>query len=252
MFLGLAGGDAAQAAESLQMYSFDDRPTEYDGGYPAWFKQSFLDLDEDLDEALKGGKSGLIVYFGQAHCAYCKAIMKDTLSKPDLVEYLTRRFDMVGLSIHDVQELTAPDGKTLTVKEYSIREDTQFTPTLTFFGNDRQKALTLRGFYPAYKMRAALEYVADGHYQTMSFRDYLAQANPPSLFDEEELISDPLFMPPPFALDRRHFPASQPLVVIFEQPKCHACDVLHSEPLQDSLVRERLEGFDVVHQLSRI
>lgn len=246
VFLGLAGGDAAQAAESLQMYSFDDRPTEYDGGYPAWFKQSFLDLDEDLDEALKGGKSGLIVYFGQAHCAYCKAIMKDTLSKPDLVEYLTRRFDMVGLSIHDVQELTAPDGKTLTVKEYSIREDAQFTPTLTFFGNDRQKALTLRGFYPAYKMRAALEYVADGHYQTMSFRDYLAQANPPSLFDEEELISEPLFMPPPFALDRRHFPASQPLVVIFEQPKCHACDVLHSEPLQDSLVRERLEGFDVV------
>ena len=85
VFLGLAGGDAAQAAESRQMYSFDDRPTEYDGGYPAWFKQSFLDLDEDLDEALKGGKSGLIVYFGQAHCAYCKAIMKDTLSKPDLV-----------------------------------------------------------------------------------------------------------------------------------------------------------------------
>jgi len=132
------------------------------------------------------------------------------------------------------------------VKEYSIREEVQFTPTLTFFGKDRRKALTLRGFYPAYEMRAALEYVSDGHYQRMSFRDYLAQANPPPLFDDEALISDPLFMQPPFALDRRHFPASQPLAVIFEQPKCHACDVLHSEPLQDSLVRERFQGFDVV------
>ncbi len=60
-FLALAGGDAAQAAKPSQIYSFDDRPTDYDGGYPAWFKQSFLDLDEDLDEALNSGKSGLIV-----------------------------------------------------------------------------------------------------------------------------------------------------------------------------------------------
>ena len=37
-----------------------------------------------------------------------------------------------------------------------------------------------------------------------------------------------------------------PLAVIFEQPKCHACDVLHSEPLKNPLVRERLQGFEVV------
>jgi len=233
------------AEESRAVYSFDDRETSYDGGYPDWFKDSFLDLDEDLDEALQKGKSGLIVYFGQSHCAYCRALIEDTLTRPDLVEYLVRHFDMVGLSIHDIRELTAPDGKTLTVRDYSMREDAQFTPTLTFFGKDRQKALTLRGFYPAYEMRAALEYVADEHYQTMSFRDYLAQANPPPAFEDELLISDPLFMPPPFALDRSNFPASQPLVVIFEQPKCHACDVLHSEPLQDTVVRERLAGFDV-------
>lgn len=241
----LAGNVPGQAAESRATYSFDDRPTSYDGGYPQWFKQSFLDLDEDLEEALSNGKSGLIVYFGQAHCAYCKAFMEDTLGKPDLVEYLVRHFDIVGLSIHDIRELTAPDGETLTVREYSMREDAQFTPTLTFFGKDRRKALTLRGFYTAYEMRAALEYVADAHYRTMSFRNYLAQANPPPLFDDEELISDPLFTPPPFALDRSAFPASQPLAVIFEQPKCHACDVLHSEPLQDAVVRERLAGFDV-------
>ena len=95
-------------------------------------------------------------------------------------------------------------------------------------------------------MRAALEYVADGHYQTMSFRDYLAQANPPPVFEDEALISDPMFASPPFALDRSKFPASQPLAVIFEQPKCHACDVLHSEPLQNAVVRDRLSGFDVV------
>lgn len=205
----LIGDIPGQAAESGSAYSFDDRPTDYDGGYPDWFKQSFLDLDDDLDEALQRGKSGLIVYFGQAHCAYCKTLVKDTLAKPDLVEYLVRRFDMVGLSIHDVRELTSPDGETLTVRDYSVREDAQFTPTLVFYGKDRRKALVLRGFYPPCEMRAALEYVADGHYQAMSFRDYLAQANPPPRFEDESLISDPLFMKPPFALDRRRFPASR-------------------------------------------
>jgi thioredoxin-related protein len=34
--------------------------------------------------------------------------------------------------------------------------------------------------------------------------------------------------------------------VIFEQPRCHACDVLHTEPLQNALVRERLQAFEVV------
>ena len=146
----LACGATAQPQEPSETYSFDDRPTDYDGGYPDWFKRSFFDLDDDLDEALKNGKSGLIVYFGQAHCAYCKMLMKETLAKPDLAEYVKRRFDMVGLSIHDIRELTTLGGETLTVRDYSLQENVQFTPSLIFFGKDRQKALTLRGFYPAY------------------------------------------------------------------------------------------------------
>jgi thioredoxin-related protein len=242
VLLLLAGVQPVTAAGD-GIYSFDDRPTGYDGSYPPWFKQTLFDLEYDLDEALQNGRSGLIVYFGQAHCAYCKAILED-LAEPDLVEYLVRRFDIVGLSIHDLGEVTAPDGATLTVKEYSIRERAQFTPTLLFFGRDRRKALTLKGHYPAYQLRAALEYVADGHYQTMSFPDYLAQANPPPLFDDEDLIGDPLFMEPPYALDRSRVPAAQPLAVIFEQPECHACEVLHSEPLQDAVVRARFADFD--------
>lgn len=246
LLLLFANGGMAQSAGSRDIYSFDDRPTDYRGGHPEWFKESFLDLGEDLEAALESGKSGLIIYFGQAGCAYCKEIMNENLSRPDLVEYVVRNFDVIGLNIHDLQEVTAPDGETLTVKDYSIREGAYFTPSLIFFGKDRRKALTLRGFYPPYEMRAALEYVADGHYQAQSFGDYLDQAKPPPLFDDEELNPDALFTAPPFALDRSRMPAGQPLVVIFEQPECHACDVLHSEPMQDPVVRERLTSFDLV------
>ena len=235
-----------QDQDAPEHYSFDDLPTEYLGGHPDWFKASFLDLREDLDEALEIGKSGIIVYFGQKHCGYCKAIMEENLSKPDVVEYVKRHFDVIGLNVFSIEEITDPEGNTMTVKEYATQEKTHFTPSLLFFGKDRKKALVLRGYYPAYKMRAALEYVADGHYQTLSFRDYLARGDPSLLFEGETLNTDELFTRSPYALDRSRFQASRPMLVIFEQPNCHACDILHTEPMKDEVVRKRLQAFEIV------
>jgi len=238
---------ATSAAQNkARYYSFDDRLTDYDGQQPEWFKASFLDLDEDLKEALEKGKSGMIVYFGQPNCAYCKAIMRENLSKPDLVEYVRRHFDVIGLNVFSNEDLTDTDGRATTVREFAEREKVHFTPALLFYGRDGKQALKLRGYYPAYKMRAALEFVADGHYQHEPFREYLEKADPPPLFDGEELHPDEMFARPPYALDRRHVPAERPLLVIFEQPECHACDVFHTEPFQQAIVRERLKYFEIV------
>ena len=48
-----------------QAFAFDDAPLQEPLEHPAWFKQSFLDLPEDLAEATAAGKKGIIVYFGQ-------------------------------------------------------------------------------------------------------------------------------------------------------------------------------------------
>ncbi|MDZ7753169.1 MAG: thioredoxin fold domain-containing protein [Gammaproteobacteria bacterium] len=231
------------------LLSFDDSPGDFNLQKPPWFKMSLLELGHDLEEALDKGKSGLIIYFHQPECAYCKTMQEVNLSKPDLVHYVTSHFDVIALNIFGDEELTDPQGNTLTVKEYAIRERTHFTPSLIFYGADGSQALKLRGYYPPYKMRAALEYVADGHYQRMSYRDYLARAEILVPIEDDELIPDPLFSDPPYALDRSRFAAPEPLLVIFEQARCHACDVLHAEPLQDARVRDKLEGFEIV-QLS--
>lgn len=227
-------------------YSFVDLPTDYQDNHPDWFKQSFNNLSEDLADTLAAGKQGLIVYFGQSHCPYCQAAMKDNLSKGDLVHYLRAHFEVVGLNTHSTEPITGLDGKTLPINEFAVAQKAQLTPTLLFYVEGGRQALKLVGYYPPYKMRAALEYVADGHYKTRSFAEYLEQADPPPLFADETLNPDPLFSSPPYALDRSRFPARKPLLVLFEQPRCHACDVLHTEPLQNPLVRERLKAFEVV------
>ncbi|TCJ11599.1 thioredoxin [Parasulfuritortus cantonensis] len=238
----------AAAAETPveDSYSFVDLPTDYQDNHPDWFKQSFNNLPEDLADTLAAGKQGLIVYFGQSHCPYCQAAMKDNLSKGDLVHYLRAHFDVVGLNTHSTEPITGMDGATMPINEFAIAQKAQLTPTLLFYVEGRKLALKLVGYYPPYKMRAALEYVADGHYKTKSFAEYLEQADPPPLFADEALNPDPIFTPPPYALDRSRFAANKPLLVIFEQPRCHACDVLHTEPLQNPLVRERLQAFEVV------
>jgi thioredoxin-related protein len=238
---------AALAAEPVEdAYSFVDLPTDYQDDHPDWFKSSFYNLPEDLDDALAAGKKGLIVYFGQKNCAYCQALIRDNLSKGDLVRYLRLNFDVVGLNTHSIEKITGMDGKTLPINEFAIAQKAHLTPTLLFYVKGRKLALKLPGYHTPYKLRAALEYVVDEHYKTLRFGEYLEKADPPPLFADETLIPDPLFSPPPYALDRSRFPARKPLLVIFEQPSCHACDVLHSEPLQNPLVRERLKAFEVV------
>jgi len=104
----------------------------------------------------------------------------------------------------------------------------------------------LRGYYPPYKFRAAMEYVAEKYYLEESFSDYLTRADPPPKFEVSDMNDEDFFMPPPFVLDRSHFKATNPLLVFFEQTDCHACDVLHSDPLEFSKTRELLRYFDII------
>ncbi len=233
--------------EPFDIQALDDTPRVRDIHYPKWFKLSFLDLSEDLREAEKAGKLGVIVYFGQKHCAYCEALMEVNFGREeDIVEYTRRHFDVVPIDIWGSREVVDLRRRESTEREYSEREKTNFTPSMVFYVVDGEEALRLRGYYPPYKFRAALEYVVDGYYQKESFRDYLARADPPPKFEIGDLNTQDFFENPPFALDRSRFPAQKPLVVFFEQHDCHACDILHTDPLSDERTREFLKGFDVV------
>ena len=71
----------------------------------------------------------------------------------------------------------------------------------------------------------------------------------PLVFEPGDLVEEPYFLPGPYMLDRSRRPAERPLVVFFEQGNCHACDVLHTGPLQDPEISARLAQLETV-QLS--
>lgn len=225
---------------------FNDQPVIPEVVYPDWFKKSFLELPDDLQEAADAGKKGIIVYFGQKHCAYCQALMEKDFGQKDIELYTRENFDVIAINIWGSNEVTTLDGQVMTEREFALRENANFTPTLIFYNNQGEKALVLRGFYPPYKFRAAMEYVGREYYKEEPFRNYMFRANPPPRFEMSSMNPEPFFMSPPYALDRSRFKAQEPLLVFFEQQDCHACDVLHSEPLEFEETRKLLSHFEIV------
>lgn len=240
---GLAAAVPPDATVGLE---FDDAPLAEPLEHPAWFKDSFLDLPNDLEEALAAGKRGIVVYFGQRRCPYCKMMLQENFGLGDIEAYTRRHFDVVPIDIWGLQEVTDMAGQVLTEREYSVREGTNFTPSLIFYDARGQQALRLRGYYPPYTLRAALEYVADGHHERESFNAYLARGDSGLSFEPGDLIEEPFFIPPPHNLDRTRVRGERPLVVFFEQGECHACDVLHTQPVRDGGIKDLLYRFDAV------
>lgn len=233
-------------ATEVDVFRFDDFPELRHIEHPDWFKLGFMDLRVDLTEALESGKRGLMVYFGQENCAYCEKLMNVNFALPDVVEYTRAHFDVVAVDIWGSREITDLDGSVMSERDFSVLNETNFTPSFIFYGADGREVFKLRGYYPPYRFRAALEYVADRHFEEESFRAYLERAHPPPKFDLEDLNEEEFFDAPPHILDRSRVPAKLPLVVFFEQRDCHACDVLHSAPLADLKVRQMLSLMHVV------
>jgi thioredoxin-related protein len=242
----LAAGVERPGGEAGDSLLLDDRPLEEPLEFPDWFKLSFLDLRDDLKEVRREGKGGLMVYFGQRYCPYCRAFLEKDLTKPDVRTYIEKHFDVIGIDIHGDRMVTDLAGSEMTEREFAVQEDTNFTPSVIFYDTDGHEALRLRGYYPPYRFRAALEYVADGFYRVEPFREYLGRADVPLVYEPGELNQESFFMPGPYMLDRSRMPGERPLAVFFEQANCWACDVLHTRLLSDPEVRDRMSRFEVV------
>lgn len=235
---------ALSAAEEFP--PIDDTPRAIGLHTPDWFLPSFLDFREDLEEAVANGKMGLAIYFGMDHCPYCEALFERNLSQPDIQQYFSDHFDVIALDVQGSRSVTTLDGEVMSEREFAVRNRLNFTPSFLFIDADGETIHRIRGYYPPYRFRAALEFVVDRHDRSENFRDYLARADPPAKFDLDDINHQPFFQNPPHMLDRSRFAAQRPLVVFFERHACHACDILHSEPLRDDKLLQALSLFDVI------
>jgi thioredoxin-related protein len=229
----------------IDKLAFNDTPLKEPLEYPNWFKLSFLNLNDSLEEALNAGKKGIIVYFGRTNCAYCKAQLLVNWGIKDIVNYTQKHYDVIAIDVRGQRTVTDFNGKIYTEKDFATHMKTNFTPSLLFYEKHARLALKISGYRPPYQFRASLEYVADAHYNKEYFGQYLSRAEKAFGFGQKELNDHSAFTPPPYILNRRSV-TNKPLIVFFEHSKCHACDVMHGGPMSEKNIKSQLEHFDVV------
>ena len=216
------------------------RPTEY----PDWFKQSFLDVEEDVGEAREAGRR-VIVFFHQDGCPYCNALIEEAFSRRDVEREVRTHFEVVAMNLWGDREVLSLEGRTFTEKTFAAALEVQFTPTLLFLGDRGEPVLRLNGYLPAPELRTAIDFVKDGHYHETTFREFSRSARAsPAAVEGGAMAPDPFFVPPPYVLARG--PGARPLAVFFERPDCARCEALHDGPLADEETRALLARFDAV------
>ncbi|MEE8351471.1 MAG: thioredoxin family protein [Rhodospirillales bacterium] len=97
-----------------------------------WFKNTFLDLREDMDDAAKEGKQ-LVIVWEQKGCPYCREMHRVNLRIPEIVKYIRANFNIIQLNLWGDREVTDLDGEVMTEKKLGRKYRVQFTPTLQFF-----------------------------------------------------------------------------------------------------------------------
>jgi len=230
---------------------FDDRPLDQELVLPSWFKLSFLELSNDLADAAEAGKWGVLLYFGRKDCPYCKVHLAKNWGDRGITTYTQKHFDVIAIDVRGDRPVVDYAGNSFkTEKDYAAKLKTNFTPSFLFVDVNAQHTMRLTGYHPPYQFRAILEYIADKHYLYETLSNYIARGETIAGLEESELNDNKIFRKPPYNLNRKKVAAKKPLAVFFEQPTCHACNVLHGGPLKNGKILAELEQMEVV-QLDR-
>jgi thioredoxin-related protein len=209
---------------------------------PAWFKGSFLDIREDLAEAASANRR-VMLYFYQDGCPYCAKLLREGFGDQEIAALTRSAFDVIALNLWGDREVTGLAGEQTTEKAFAAGLRVQFTPTLLMLDEEGQVVLRIDGYFPPHRLRTALDYVAQRRdRQGERFQDFYLAADPKAA--SGTLHTEAGFLSPPLRLARHAEGLGRPLLVMFEQPTCAACDELHLDILRREPVAWSLTAFD--------
>ncbi|MCW9024616.1 MAG: thioredoxin fold domain-containing protein [Gammaproteobacteria bacterium] len=209
---------------------------------PAWFKNSFLDIREDIAEAASDNKR-VMLYFHQDGCPYCARLIQDNFSQHSIVKKSKKYFDVIAINMWGDREVTDLNGNLITEKAFSRSARVMYTPTLLLLNEKGQIALRINGYYAPHKFEAALDYVGQHMETQLSFREYFKQQSPVKA--SGKLHQEPFYVKAPLNLSQL-IKDSKPLLLLFEQKQCPACDELHGDIFKRKKTQEQLQRFNVV------
>jgi len=204
---------------------------------PGWFKESFLEIAEDVVEAEDEGKH-VLLFFHLNGCPYCDRMANENFDREPLKSQIQQNFDAIALNIKGDREIAMNEDLITTERQLSEHLKVQYTPTIIFLNSDNRTVLRLNGYRSPEAMKQALDYVQSKAYLNTSFSDY-KRAN--MQYGQYKLVDDPLFS--------RNTDLSRqlgPVALLFEDDDCNECGHFHQKMMQRPEIRAALKRFTLI------
>jgi thioredoxin-related protein len=200
--------------------------------HPAWFKESFLDIGEDVSEAAEADKH-VILFMEMNGCPYCFKMLEENFKNAPYKEFIQEHFDVIAINIKGDREVALNDEATATEKEVAGMLKVRYTPTVVFLNQDNQPVARINGYRNVEEFKGILDYVQEQAYKDQKLAAYL---------DARKKTDSYAFRPHPRLEEIQDLSnvTDRPLAVLFEDSACVACDALHDGHLKDPEVDQAL------------
>lgn len=204
---------------------------------PEWFKESFLEIADDVDEAAESGRH-VMLFFDLNGCPYCARMLEESFTAEPLSSYIRANFDVIAVNILGDREIAFNEEIMVSEKKLAEILKVYSTPALVFLDENNETVVRVNGYRAPERFQQVLEYVATRSYRSTSMADYLQAKLDRNVY---QLRDNPLFS------EARDLSAIEgPLMLIFEDSSCYDCVEFHDAILTDERVRAEIDAFTVL------
>ena len=205
---------------------------------PAWFKQSFLDIPEDVEEAFQSGKH-VMLFMDLDGCPYCTKMLNESfISENDTSNFAKKHFDVINLNVKGSREIVWDSENTITEKDLALKLKVQYSPTVLFLDENKNVLLRINGYRSPENFKLILEYIHGKHYKEKTLTEYLAYNNPLSKNSKNKKTTSKVM--------QDFSTIKTPLAIIFEEENCAQCNYFNTETLKNKDVKKELSKFKTI------
>lgn len=205
--------------------------------HPDWFKESFLDISEDIAEASEADKH-VMLFLHLNGCPYCFKMNEENLKNAPYTQFIKDNFDVIALNIKGDREVALNEETSLTEKELAEKLKVVYTPTIVFMDSNNQIVARTDGYRPVGDFKHVLDYVHEKAYLNTTLTRYINEKNTPLYqFRPHSLLTE--------SNDLSTL-GNGPVAILFEDKNCRDCELLHNGHLSDINVQKILKRFKFI------
>jgi len=128
----------------------------------------------ELDRLIKDSDKPLAVYFESADCSECKT-MHERILQDKATRKLVLQAANVQLDVGSTQQLTKPDGKQTSARQWAQELGITYTPSVVFFDSQGKEVMRISAFIKTFHFQSVYAYVLEQAYlREPEFQRYIS------------------------------------------------------------------------------